>query len=74
MLGVSRSWLYQAAADRLLPSIRLGGPHGPLRFHPDDLADWIGHARAVWRPGDTGTATMRRAIVTAPGLREPVER
>ena len=41
MLGVSRSWLYDAATSGRLPSVRLGGPDGPLRFHPDDLDAWI---------------------------------
>jgi excisionase family DNA binding protein len=61
MLGVSRSWIYQAAADGLLPSLRLGGPHGPLRFHPDDLDAWIDRARSAWRIGDTTVDTLRRA-------------
>jgi excisionase family DNA binding protein len=60
-LGVSRSWLYAAAADGRIPSIRLGGPGGPLRFHPEDLAEWIDAARAAWRPGDTTAATLDRA-------------
>ncbi len=45
-LKVSRSWVYDAAADRRLPSIRLGGPDGPLRFVPADLEQWIEDARA----------------------------
>jgi excisionase family DNA binding protein len=32
MLGVSRSWLYEAAKDGRVPCVRLGGPDGPLRF------------------------------------------
>jgi len=44
-LKVSRSWVYDAAADRRLPSIRLGGPDGPLRFVPPDLEQWIEDAR-----------------------------
>jgi excisionase family DNA binding protein len=40
-LGVSRTWLYDAAKDRRIPSIRLGAPDGPLRFVPDDLRAWI---------------------------------
>lgn len=37
LLGVSRSWLYAAAAGGRIPAIRLGGPEGPLRFVPEDL-------------------------------------
>jgi excisionase family DNA binding protein len=60
-LGVSRSWLYAAAADGRIPSIRLGGRDGPLRFHPGDLEDWIAAARAGWRVGDTTAEALRRA-------------
>ena len=38
LLRVSRSWLYGAAKDGRIPSIRLGGPDGPLRFVKEDLA------------------------------------
>ena len=60
-LGVSRSWLYAAAADGRIPAIRLGGPDGPLRFVPDDLERWLAEARAAWRPGESSTAALRRA-------------
>ena len=59
-LGVSRTWLYAAATDGRVPSIRIGGPDGPLRFVPEDLEAWIDEARAAWRPGDTSAATLRR--------------
>ena len=36
-LKVSRAWVYRAAADGRIPSLRLGGPDGPLRFEPDVL-------------------------------------
>src|SRR5438045_9726022 len=32
MLQVSRTWLYDAAKDGRIPSVRLGGPDGPGRF------------------------------------------
>lgn len=48
-LGVSRSWLYTAAQTGRIPSIRLGGPDGPLRFVPDDLAEWIDREREASR-------------------------
>jgi excisionase family DNA binding protein len=44
-LKVSRSWVYDAAADGRLPSIRLGAPDGPLRFVRADLERWIEDAR-----------------------------
>jgi excisionase family DNA binding protein len=59
-LGVSRTWLYAAAKDGRIPSVRLGGPDGPLRFVPADLDAWIDQARGAWRPGDTSAATLRR--------------
>jgi excisionase family DNA binding protein len=59
-LGVSRSWLYAAAADGRIPAIRLGGPDGPLRFIPEDLERWIAEAQAGWRPSEAAGATLRR--------------
>jgi predicted DNA-binding transcriptional regulator AlpA len=44
-LGVSRSWLYDAAKTGRVPSIRIGGPDGPLRFIPQDIDRWIDEAR-----------------------------
>lgn len=60
LLGVSRSWLYDAAKDGRIPSLRLGGVDGPLRFVEADLCDWLERARAEWRPGDTSRDTLRR--------------
>lgn len=67
-LGVSRSWLYEAAKDGRVPSIRLGGPAGPLRFLEDDLVAWIERARRGWQPTDSGADALRRAAARA-GLR-----
>ncbi len=50
-LNVSRSWVYTAASDRRLPSIRLGGGSGPLRFVADDVEAWLDEARRSWTPG-----------------------
>ncbi|MBA3369905.1 MAG: helix-turn-helix domain-containing protein [Thermoleophilaceae bacterium] len=60
-LGVSRSWLYAAAADGRIPSIRLGGPDGPLRFVPEDLERWIEEARAAWTPTAPKRGLLRHA-------------
>lgn len=46
ILGVSRSWLYEAATHGRIPSIRLGAPDGPLRFPLGDLERWIAGHRA----------------------------
>lgn len=51
MLRVSRSWVYAAAEDGRLPSIRLGGKDGPLRFVRDDIDRWLADARATYVPG-----------------------
>jgi excisionase family DNA binding protein len=59
-LGVSRTWLYAAAKDGRIPSVRIGGPDGPLRFVPEDLDAWLDETRAAWRPGETSAATLRR--------------
>ena len=42
MLGVSRSWLYEATKSGRVPCVRLGGLDGPVRFRPAELAAWIG--------------------------------
>jgi excisionase family DNA binding protein len=60
MLGVSRSWLYQAAKDGRIPSVRLGGPDGPLRFHAHDVEQWLNRGREGWRPAESSAATLRR--------------
>ena len=60
-LGVSRSWLYAAAGDGRIPSIRLGGADGPLRFVPEDLERWIAEARAATRPSDAPGGALRHA-------------
>jgi predicted DNA-binding transcriptional regulator AlpA len=44
-LGVSRSWLYDAAKGGRIPSIRIGGPQGPLRFVPEDIERWLDQTR-----------------------------
>jgi excisionase family DNA binding protein len=50
-LGVSRSWVYDAAASGRIPCVRLGGPDGPLRFVPGDVEAWLDEARRNWLPG-----------------------
>jgi excisionase family DNA binding protein len=50
-LQVSRSRIYDAAADGRLPAVRLGGPDGPLRFIRADVERWLAEARAAWTPG-----------------------
>jgi excisionase family DNA binding protein len=44
-LGVSRSWLYEAAKDGRIPCLRLGSTDGPLRFSAVDLEAWLMRAR-----------------------------
>jgi len=45
-LGVSRSWLYEAARQGRVPCVRLGGVDGPLRFTEHDLAQWLERGRS----------------------------
>jgi excisionase family DNA binding protein len=61
-LGVSRSWLYDAAKTGRIPSIRIGGEDGPLRFVPEDIERWLNDARARWTPGRPTVATRRLAV------------
>jgi excisionase family DNA binding protein len=49
--AVSRAWVYEAARTGRIPSVRLGGEDGPLRFVAADLERWLAEARATWRPG-----------------------
>jgi excisionase family DNA binding protein len=56
-LAVSRTWVYDAANAGRIPSIRIGGEDGPLRFVPEDLDRWIDEARKAWRPGSGSVAT-----------------
>jgi excisionase family DNA binding protein len=51
MLKVSRTWLYDAARTGRIPSVRIGGPHGPVRFVREDLDRWLAQERAAWTPG-----------------------
>jgi excisionase family DNA binding protein len=46
-LGVSRTWLYEAARTGRIPCIRLGDERGPLRFVEAELDDWLTRARGV---------------------------
>jgi excisionase family DNA binding protein len=49
-LAVSRAWVYEAAKSGRIPSGRIGGPDGPLRFVPEDIERWLAEARAGWLP------------------------
>ena len=51
LLQVSRTWVYDAAADGRLPSVRLGQHDGPLRFVREDVEAWLEQARSAWTPG-----------------------
>jgi excisionase family DNA binding protein len=68
-LGVSRTWLYDAAKTGRIPSIRIGGEEGPLRFVPEDVDRWIDEARKAWRPGGPGVATRGPGEEVLPGER-----
>jgi predicted DNA-binding transcriptional regulator AlpA len=56
-LCVSRAWVYDAARSGRIPSIRVGGADGPLRFVPEDVQRWLDEARAAWRPGRGSVGT-----------------
>ena len=46
-LGVSRSWLYEAAKQGRVPCVRLGGADGPLRFRERELEEWLQQGRSA---------------------------
>lgn len=62
-LGVSRSWLYDAAKTGRIPAIRIGGEDGPLRFVPEDIERWIDDARIAWKPGRSTLAIQTPAVM-----------
>lgn len=69
-LGVSRSWLYEAARSGRIPCVRLGGDDGPVRFPADDLEHWLEQARRDSRPGEPDPrAPKARTDRTAPRRR-----
>lgn len=51
LLSVSRAWVYEAARTGRIPSFRLGGADGPLRFVAEDIEQWLAEARSGWLPG-----------------------
>lgn len=59
-LHVSRPWLYRAAREGKIPSVRLGGDDGPLRFVSEDVDAWLERMRAAWQPGDSSARTISR--------------
>jgi predicted DNA-binding transcriptional regulator AlpA len=63
-LGVSRSWVYDAANSGRSPCVRLGAPDGPLRFLPDDIERWLARARRGWVPGESAKRAAERASAT----------
>ncbi len=50
LLAVSRAWVYEAARTGRIPSFRLGGEDGPLRFVAEDIERWLAEAREGWLP------------------------
>jgi excisionase family DNA binding protein len=74
MLGVSRSWLYDAAKSGRIPCVRLGGADGPVRFRPNELDEWVEQGRVV---ADEPPARVRRARPPHPASsngRRPMKR
>lgn len=46
LLRVSDSWIYLAIQDERIPSLRIGGPDGPIRFLRSELVAYV-HACRV---------------------------
>lgn len=68
-LGVSRTWLYDAAKTGRIPSIRLGGGVGPLRFVPEDIERWLDDARSSWTPGRRARPPSHADVAQRLGVR-----
>ena len=69
-LGVSRAWVYDAAKRGRIPSIRIGGEKGPLRFVPEDLE--LGSTTLVPRGGQAARRSSR--VVLRPSARSGRDR
>ncbi|MGH2874303.1 MAG: helix-turn-helix domain-containing protein, partial [Solirubrobacteraceae bacterium] len=67
-LAVSRAWVYEAARSGRIPSVRIGGEDGPLRFVPEDIDQWLAEARAEWSPA---LRRFGRAAAAKTGERRP---
>jgi excisionase family DNA binding protein len=65
-LAVSRAWVYEAAKSGRIPSVRIGGVDGPLRFVPDDIERWLAEARSAWVAGRAEDGGNRSARGGAP--------
>lgn len=69
LLAVSRAWVYEAASSGRIPSVRIGGPDGPLRFVVEDVERWLLDARSLWTPGlrgGTGRSSRRPTVKACP--------
>ncbi len=67
LLGVSRTWVYEAAACSRIPSVRLGDA-GPVRFVRSELESWLREARREWSPAG-GASGALRPVSAAPERR-----
>lgn len=71
LLSVSRAWVYEAARTGRIPSFRLGGEDGPLRFVAEDIERWLAEARGGWlprRPVHPRSATAAEQFENATGI------
>lgn len=65
-LGASRAWIYEAARTGPIPSVRIGGQGGPLRFVSEDIERWLDEARSNWKPGQSGSSTPSQVNARKP--------
>ena len=79
LLSVSRAWGYEAARTGRIPSFRLGGEDGPLRFVAEDIEQWLAQARGSWLPSrghrprpETATDQSEDATDSAGGSVVPI--
>jgi len=55
--------------DGRIPSVRIGGEDGPLRFVPEDIDRWLAEARADWLSPAASTAREHAAKADAASAR-----
>lgn len=56
--GMSRSWVYKATDQGIIPHVRIGRNK---RYVRAEIEAWLEGARRAWRPGDSTGDALKRA-------------
>ena len=66
-LGIKRSAVYALAASGRLICYRVGASGGAVRFHPDDLTNYLQSCRSAGTPETSAGATSSTVTLKAGG-------